>query len=67
MLRKNCLLEHVIEEKIAVSVEVTGRRGERRKQLLDNLGNREDAGNWKREHYVALYVKFILEKTINQS
>ena len=45
MLRKNCLLEHVIEEKIAVSVEVTGRRGERRKQLLDNLGNREDAGN----------------------
>jgi hypothetical protein len=32
-LRRNCLLEHFIEEKI----EGTGRRGRIRKQLLDDL------------------------------
>jgi len=38
MLRGNCLLKHVIEGK----VEETGRRGKRRKQLLDD---REETGN----------------------
>jgi hypothetical protein len=33
ILRKNCLLKHVIEGKI----EVTGRRGRRRRQLLHGL------------------------------
>jgi hypothetical protein len=33
ILRRNCLLKHVIEEK----VEVTGRRGRIHKQLLDDL------------------------------
>jgi hypothetical protein len=33
----NCLLQHVIEGKIEGSVEVTGRRGKSRKQLLDGL------------------------------
>jgi hypothetical protein len=37
MLRRNCLLEQVIEGKIAGRVEVTERRGRRRKQLLDDL------------------------------
>jgi len=36
-LRRNCFLKHVIEEKIEGSIEVTGRRGRRRKQLLDDL------------------------------
>jgi hypothetical protein len=33
VLRRNCLLKHVIEGRI----EMTGRRGRRRKQLLDDL------------------------------
>jgi hypothetical protein len=36
ILRRNCLLKHVIEEKIG-GVEVMGRRGRRRKQLLDDF------------------------------
>jgi hypothetical protein len=35
ILRGNCLLKHVIEGKIEGGVEVTGRRGRRRKHLLD--------------------------------
>jgi hypothetical protein len=36
-LRRNCLLKHVIEEKTEAQVEVMGRRGRRRKWLLDDL------------------------------
>jgi len=35
ILRRNCLLKHIIEGKIEGRKEVTGRRGRRRKQLLD--------------------------------
>jgi hypothetical protein len=35
--RRNCLLKRVIEGKIEGRIEVTGRRGRRRKQLLDDL------------------------------
>ena len=34
---RNCLLKHVIEGKIEGRVEVTVRRGRRRKKLLDDL------------------------------
>jgi len=37
ILRRNCLLQRVIEGKIKGEIEVTGRRGRRRKQLLDYL------------------------------
>ena len=33
ILRRNCLLKRIIEEEI----EVMGRRGRRRKQLLDDI------------------------------
>jgi hypothetical protein len=33
----NCLLKHVIEGNIEGSIYATGRRGIRRKQLLDDL------------------------------
>jgi len=36
---------HVIERKIEVRVEVTGRRGRRRLQLVDNL--KETRGYWE--------------------
>jgi hypothetical protein len=35
-----CLLKEVIEGKIKGRIEVTRRRGRRRKQLLDDLGDR---------------------------
>ena len=34
ILRRNCLLKHVIEGKIDGRIEVTGRRGRRHKQLI---------------------------------
>jgi hypothetical protein len=37
ILRRNCLLKHVIEGKLEGGTEITGRRGRRRKQLLDDL------------------------------
>jgi hypothetical protein len=37
ILRRNCLLKHVIKEKLEGRTEVTGRRGRRRRQLLDDL------------------------------
>jgi hypothetical protein len=40
ILRRNCLLKQVIEGKIKGRIEVTRRRGRRRKQLLDDLGDR---------------------------
>jgi hypothetical protein len=36
-LRRNCLLRQVIEGKIKGGIKVTGRRGRRRKKLLDDL------------------------------
>jgi hypothetical protein len=40
ILRRNCLLQRVIEEKIKEGIEVTGRRGRRRGKLLDDLKER---------------------------
>ena len=37
ILRRNCLLKHVIARKIEGRIEVTGRRGRRREQLLDDF------------------------------
>ena len=45
ILRRNCLLRHIIEGKIEGRLEVTGRRGRRREQLQRDL--EEGSGNWK--------------------
>jgi hypothetical protein len=37
VLRDKCLLKYVIEGKVEGRIEVTGRRGIRRRQLLDDL------------------------------
>jgi hypothetical protein len=37
ILRRNCLLKHAIEGTLEGRIEMTGRRGRRRKQLLDDL------------------------------
>jgi len=42
ILRRNCLLQRVIEGKIKEEIEVTGRRGRRRRKLLDDLKERRN-------------------------
>jgi hypothetical protein len=37
ILRRNCLLKQVIEGKLEGRIEMTGRRGRRGKQLLDDI------------------------------
>ena len=48
MLR-NCLLQQVIEGKIKEGKEVTGRRGRRRRKLLDELKERREYSHLKEE------------------
>jgi hypothetical protein len=45
ILRIKYLLKHVIEAKIDGRIEVTRRRERRRRQLLHNITETEDAGN----------------------
>jgi hypothetical protein len=37
ILRRNCLLQRVIERKIQEGLKVTGRRGRKRRKLFDDL------------------------------
>jgi len=48
-LRRNCLLRQVIEGKIKVGIEVTGRQGRRRRKLLDDLKERRGYCHLKEE------------------
>jgi hypothetical protein len=49
ILRRNCLLQQVIEEKIKGGIEVKGRRGRRRRKLLDDLKERRGYPHLKEE------------------
>ena len=49
ILRRNCLLQQVIEGKITGQIEVTRRRGRRRKKLLDDLKDRRGYCQLKEE------------------
>jgi hypothetical protein len=48
-VRRNCLLRQVIEGKIKGGIEVTGRRGIRRRKLLDDLKERRGYSHLKEE------------------
>jgi hypothetical protein len=47
ILLRNCLLQQVIEGKIKGGIEVTGRRGGRRRKLLDYLKERRGCSHVK--------------------
>jgi len=49
ILRRHCLLKHIIEGKIERRIEVNTRRGRRRKQLLGDLKDRTGYGKLKDE------------------
>jgi hypothetical protein len=46
---------------------VTVRRGRRRKQLLDELKEKEDTENWKRKDYIVICGEVALEKSMDRS
>ena len=48
-LYRNCLLQRVIEGKITGRIEVTGRRGGRRRKLLDDIKERRGYSHLKEE------------------
>jgi hypothetical protein len=49
ILHRNCLLQRVIEGKIKGWIEVTGRRGRRRRKLLNDLKERRGYFHLKEE------------------
>jgi hypothetical protein len=49
ILRRNCLLQRVIEGKIKRGIEVTGRWGRRCRKLLDDLNERRGYSHLKEE------------------
>ena len=49
ILRRNCLLKQVIEGKLKGEMDVTRRRGRRRKKLLDDLKDRRGYSRLKEE------------------
>jgi len=67
ILRRNCLLKQVIEGKIKGEMEVTRRRGRRRKKLLDDLRTGEDTLIWRRNLWIALCRGIVLEEALDLS
>ena len=49
ILGRNCLLQQAIEGKIKGRIEVTGRRGRRRRKLLDDLKERRGYSHLKED------------------
>jgi hypothetical protein len=49
ILLRNCLLQQVLEGKIKGEIEVTGRRGRRRRKLLEDLKERRGYSHLKEE------------------
>jgi hypothetical protein len=49
ILRRNCLLQQVIGGKIQGGIEVTGRRGRRRRKILGDLKERRGYSHLKEE------------------
>ena len=67
ILCRNCLLKQVIEGKIKGEVEVTRRRGRRRKKLLDDLKGRRRYCHLKEEALIALCGGIVFEEALDLS
>ena len=67
ILRRNCLLQQVIEGKIKGQIEVTRRRGRRCKKLLDVLKDRREYCQLKEEALIALCGGIVLEEALDLS
>jgi hypothetical protein len=60
ILRRNCLLRHVIEGKVKGGIQVTGRWGRRHRKLVDDLKERRGSSHRKEEalHRTILRARF---------
>ena len=67
ILRRNCLLKQVIEGKIKGAMEVTRRRGRRRKKLLDDLKDRRGYSHLKEEALYHICGGIVLEEALDLS
>jgi hypothetical protein len=67
ILRRNCLLKHVIERRLEERKEVAGKLGRRRKQLLDDFAETRDTENCNRKHQMALCGESALEEAVDLS
>jgi hypothetical protein len=65
ILHRNCLLKHVIEGKLEGRIEMTGRRGRRCKQLLDDLMENRRHWKLKKKHWIAPCGELTLEEATN--
>jgi hypothetical protein len=63
ILRRNCLLKHVIEGKCEGRIAMTGRRGRWRKQLLDDLKGKRRYWKLKEEALITPCGESDLEET----
>ena len=63
ILRRKCLVKYAIKG----NIEGTGRRGRRRKQLVDDLRKRADTVNRKRKHLTTLCGEIVLEEVMDLS
>jgi hypothetical protein len=67
ILRRNCLLQRVNEGKIKGGIEVTGRRGRRRRKLLDDLKERRGYSHSKEEALDRTMWRAALEEALDLS
>ena len=67
ILRRNCLLQQVTEGKIKGGIEVTGRRGRRRRKLLDDLKERRGYCHLKEEALDRTMWRATLEEALDRS
>ena len=67
IFRRNCLLKQVIEGKTKGEMEVTRRRGRRRKKLVDDLKDRRGYCHLKEEALIALCGGIVFEEALDLS
>ena len=67
ILRRNCLLQRVIEGKIKGGIEVKGRRGRRHRKLLDELKERRGYSHLKEEALDRTSGELALEEALDLS
>jgi hypothetical protein len=67
ILRRNCLLKEGLEVTIKGQIEVTRRRGRRRKKLLDDLWDMRDYSDLKEEALDRIKWRNILEEAVDLS
>jgi hypothetical protein len=67
ILLRNCILKHVNEGKMEGRIEVTERRGSRRRELLNDLKKKRGCWEFNTGHWSSFCAEFALEKPLDLS